>query len=227
MPVSALVLRGFSLFAGAPDDLVQQASDDMEIIHLKRREVLQPGGRRFKGLGLVVQGRIQSIEQTLDGSEVALQTADAGESFGQAALLASRPLEMIWVATMPTAVAVLPHEKALALFELAPMGVLAARGLADQVSEFLRWQKVIAVTPISSRVCAWICWSAGTRDRLEVPKQAELAWRLNTTRESITRTFQRLQADGLLKRDEGAWLIVRRDALELLALGENKEKEWA
>lgn len=225
MPVSELVLRDFSLFAGAPADLVQQASGDMELIHLKRREVLLLGGQRFKGLGLVVQGRIQSIEQTLDGREVALQTADAGESFGQAALLASRPIEMVWVATIPSVVAVLPRDKALTLFELAPMGLIAARALADQVSDFLGWQKVIAVTPISSRVCAWICWSTPSLDRLEVPKQAELAWRLNTTRESITRTFQRLQADGLLQRDENAWRIVKRDALELLALGENKDNE--
>lgn len=225
MPVSELVLRDFSLFAGAPDDLVQQASGDMELIHLKRREVLLLGGQRFKGLGLVVQGRVQSIEQTLDGREVALQTADAGESFGQVALLASRPIEMVWVASTPSVVAVLPRDKALTLFELAPMGLIAARGLADQVSDFLGWQKVIAVTPISSRVCAWICWSTPSLDRLEVPKQAELAWRLNTTRESITRTFQRLQADGLLQRDENAWRIVKRDALELLALGENKDNE--
>jgi CRP-like cAMP-binding protein len=141
------------------------------------------------------------------------------------ALLASLPIEMVWVATAPSAVAVLAQDKALALFESAPMGMLAARGLADQVSEFLGWQKVIAVTPISSRVCAWICWAAGAQNRLEVPKQAELAWRLNTTRESITRTFQRLQADGLLQRDESAWLILQRDALELLALGENKDNE--
>lgn len=225
MPVSELVLRGCSLFAGAPDDLVKRASEDMEIIHLKRREVLQPSGRRFMGLGLVLQGRIQSIEQTLDGREVALQTADVGESFGQVALLASLPTDMVWVATAPAAVAVLPRDKALALFESAPMGLLAARGLADQVSEFLGWQKVIAVTPISSRVCAWICWAAGPLNQLEVPKQAELAWRLNTTRESITRTFQRLQADGLLQRDETTWLILKREALELMALGETKDNE--
>jgi CRP-like cAMP-binding protein len=103
--------------------------------------------------------------------------------------------------------------------------MLAARGLADQVSEFLSWQKIMSVTPISSRVCAWICWSAGQKDRLDVPKQAELAWRLNTTRESITRTFQRLQADGLLQRDESAWAILKRPALELLALGDNKDGE--
>jgi CRP-like cAMP-binding protein len=197
----------------------------MDLIHLKRREVLEPGGRSFRGLGIVVQGRIQSIDQTLDGREVALQTVDPGEAFGQVALLASQPVHMIWVATAPSAVAVLSREKALTLFNSAPMALLVAQGLADQVSEFLGWQKIMSVTPISSRVCAWICWAAGQRNRLEVPKQAELAWRLNTTRESITRTFQRLQADGLLERDEGAWAILKRPALELLALGDIKDNE--
>jgi CRP/FNR family cyclic AMP-dependent transcriptional regulator len=225
MPVSELVLRGCNLFASAPDALVSSASGDMDIIHLKRREVLEPGGRSFRGLGVVVQGRIQSIDQTLDGREVALQTVEPGEAFGQVALLASQAVHMVWVATAPSAVAVLSEEKALALFESAPMAMLAARGLADQVSEFLSWQKIMSVTPISSRVCAWICWSAGQKDRLDVPKQAELAWRLNTTRESITRTFQRLQADGLLQRDESAWAILKRPALELLALGDNKDGE--
>jgi CRP-like cAMP-binding protein len=225
MPVSELVLRGCNLFASAPDALVRSASGDMDIIHLKRREVLHPGGRSFRGLGVVVQGRIQSIDQTLDGREVALQTVEPGEAFGQVALLASQPVHMVWVATATSAVAVLSEEKALALFESAPMAMLAARGLADQVSEFLSWQKIMSVTPISSRVCAWICWSAGQKNRLDVPKQAELAWRLNTTRESITRTFQRLQADGLLQRDESAWAILKRPALELLALGDNKDGE--
>jgi len=225
MPVSELVLRGCNLFANAPDAVISSASADMEIIHLKRREVLQPGGRGFKGLGVVLQGRVQSIDQTLDGREVALQTVDPGEAFGQVALLASQPVHMVWVATAPSAVAVLSKGKALALFESAPMSILAARDMADQVSEFLAWQKILSITPVSSRVCAWICWTAGHQDRLAVPKQAELAWRLNTTRESITRTFQRLQADGLLQHDETDWAILKRPALELLALGEMKDQE--
>ncbi|NBR14445.1 MAG: DUF2797 domain-containing protein, partial [Crocinitomicaceae bacterium] len=87
------------------------------------------------------------------------------------------------------------------------MSFAAARELADQVSESLGWQKINAVTPISARVCAWLCWSAGNSSLLEIPKHAELAWRLNTTRESITRTFQKLQADGLIQREDEKWRI--------------------
>jgi hypothetical protein len=34
-----------------------------------------------------------------------------------------------------------------------------------------------------------------------------------------------LQAEGLLERDENAWAILKRPALELMALGENKDDE--
>lgn len=225
MPVSELALRGCSLFARAPDDLVQQVSGEMEIVNLKRREVLHPHGRTFRGLGVVLQGRIQAIDQTLDGREVALQTLDVGEAFGQVELLAPEPVQMVWMASTPSAVGVLPADKALALLEASPMGLLVARTLAGQVSQFLSWQKILSVTPISSRVCAWVCWAAGSKDRLEIPKHAELAWRLNTTRESITRTFQRLQADNLLQRDDTVWQILNRPALEQLALGDSKDTD--
>ena len=104
------------------------------------------------------------------------------------------------------------------------MGLLTARELAGQVSQFLSWQKILSVTPISSRVCAWVCWAASGRDQIEIPKHSELAWRLNTTRESITRTFQKLQADGLMQRDDPLWRILRPEALAQLALGENKDE---
>lgn len=224
MPVSELALRGCSLFARAPDDLVQQVSGEMEIVHLKRREVLHPHGRAFRGLGVVLQGRIQAIDQTLDGREVALQTVDTGEAFGQVDLLAPQPVQMVWMASTPSAVGVLDAERALALMEQAPMGLLTARELAGQVGQFMSWQKILSVTPISSRVCAWVCWAAGGRDQIEIPKHSELAWRLNTTRESITRTFQKLQADGLMQRDDPLWRILKPEALALLALGENKDE---
>jgi CRP-like cAMP-binding protein len=222
MPVSELALRACSLFAQAPDALIGKASNDMEIVHLKRREVLLQGGKPFRGLGVVLQGRMQAIDQTLDGREVALQTIEVQEAFGQVNLLARRPITLNWVAVAPTSLAIMNAAKALLLFETGSMSLLAARDMADQVNEYLSWQKILTVTPISSRVCAWVCWAALGQARLDIPKHAELAWRLNTTRESITRTFHRLQADGLLRRDDDAWLILDSAALGELALGDRK-----
>ena len=59
-------------------------------------------------------------------------------------------------------------------------------------------------------------------NQARVPAHAELAWRLNTTRETVTRVLQRLLTDGILRRDGDLWLIERRDLLSDLARGEDR-----
>lgn len=225
MPVLDLALRGCRLFASAPEDVVLQAARDMDIVNLKRREVLQRAGKPFRGLGVVLQGRIQAMDRTMDGREVALQTIEAQGTFGQADLLASKPLDLTWIAVTPCAVAVMNSAQARQMLEAPGMAIQAARDLADQVADYLGWQKILSVSPISARVCAWVCWAAGRQGTVVIPKHAELAWRLNTTRESITRTFQRLLADGLLARDDDSWRIANQQALTQLAMGESREEE--
>ena len=83
MPVSELALRSCKLFSDAPKEVLEQASQQMEIVQLRRREVLTYASKPFRGLGVVLQGRIQAIDQTLDGREVALQTVESSEAFGQ------------------------------------------------------------------------------------------------------------------------------------------------
>lgn len=222
MPVLDLALRSCRLFEHAPADVVAQAANDMAIVHLKRREVLYTEGQPFRGLGVVLQGRLQAMDSTIDGREVALQTVDVGDSFGQAHLLARRPLEVVWMSVASSTVAVMSARQARALFSSGNMGLVAACDLADQVNTYLGWQKLLSVTPIIARVCAWACWVAGNSLELEIPKHAELAWRLNTTRESITRTFQRLQAEGLLRRDGERWTIANRQALAQMAMGDTR-----
>jgi CRP-like cAMP-binding protein len=225
MPVLDLALRSCRMFEHAPADVLRQAAMDMSIVHLKRREVLQRSGQPFRGLGVVLQGRVQAMDRTIDGREVALQTVDEKESFGQACLLAAKPVDLVWMAVAPSVVAVMSADRARAMFETSSMALVAARDLADQVSDYLGWQRILSVTPLSARVCAWALWAAEGRPALDIPKHAELAWRLNTTRESITRTFQRLLADGLLQRDGDVWTIADRSAMAQLAMGDLREDE--
>jgi CRP/FNR family cyclic AMP-dependent transcriptional regulator len=225
MPVLDLALRACRLFASAPEEVLRQASQDMDIVNLKRREVLGRAGRPFRGLGVVLQGRLQAMDRTLDGREVALQTIEEKETFGQAGLLASRQFDLVWVAATPCSVAVMGAEQAHRMLEAPAMALAAARDLADQVTDHLGWQKILAVTPITARVCAWACWAGAGRNTLSIPKHAELAWRLNTTRESITRTFQKLLADGLLERDGDTWRIANSSALTQMAMGEDRDED--
>ena len=222
MPVSGLALKQCALFSNAPEALVQRAAQLMEIVQLKRREVLLTDDMPFTGLGLVLQGRLQAIDYTIDGREVALSTIEVGEMFGQASLLAMRPQELTWVAPSLTTLAVMAQADALTLLEDPLMSLRMARDLAQQVCDSIGWQKIQSVHPISARVCYWLLWHFGNGNMASFPTHAELAWRLNTTRESITRTLQRLQADLVLRREGEHWHLADREGLRLLAQGEGK-----
>ena len=66
MPVSGLALKQCALFVNVPEGLLQRASQLMEIVQLKRREVLLTDDLPFTGLGLVLQGKLQAIDYTID-----------------------------------------------------------------------------------------------------------------------------------------------------------------
>lgn len=221
MPVSALALRNCPLFAHAPEPIVEQASKQMQIMHLKRREVLLVSGRPFRGLGVVLQGKIQAVDHTIDGREASLATIESDGAFGQANLIAARPIDLTWVAVSPTTLAIMAPPSAMAMLNDSEMSLRFAKDLAQQVCDFLGWQKILSVHPVSARVCAWLTWSAMDDSVLSIPTHAELAWRLNTTRESITRTLQRLQSDNILRREDDRWVIENLPMLRELARGES------
>lgn len=222
MPVSGMALKECAFFAELPDALLTQTSQLMKIVQLKRREVLLLGDLPFTGLGLVMQGRLQAIDYTIDGREVSLSTIEPGGIFGLAGLLAPRPVELTWVAQSMTTLAVLSQTDALSLLEEPPMGMRLARDLAQQVCDSIGWQKILSVHPISARICSWLLWHFSNRNQADLPTHAELAWRLNTTRESVTRALQRLQAEQVLRREGELWHLVDREALRILTLGEGK-----
>ena len=222
MPISILALKQCALFVDAPEALLQQAAQCMEIAQLKRREVLVTNDLPFNGLGLVLQGRLQAIDYTIDGREVALSTIEPGGIFGQASLLAPRPVELTWVATSLSTLAIMTKDDARTLIDDPLMSLRIARDLAQQVCDSIGWQKILSVHPVSARVCSWLIWHFGNSSQAIFPTHAELAWRLSTTRESVTRTLQRLMADEVLQREGEFWHLANREGLSLLAQGEGK-----
>ena len=223
MAVNLIALAPCGFFANASPAAVQFAAAHMQLVHLKRREVLGDGKSPFNGLGVVLQGSLQAVDLTLDGREAALLTVGLHETFGHANLLAAQPVALTWVATSPsTSVAIMPGDAAQSLMAYPEMALGTARLLAQDVCSFLGWQKIQAVHPVSARVCAWLQHQHATSPALRIPTHAELAWRLNTTRETVTRVLQRLLTDGILSRDGDLWLVARPDLLSDLARGEER-----
>lgn len=222
MPVSSIALQSCALFQQAPAPVVQQIAAQMQLVLLKRREVLLTEGKNFGGLGVVLQGRIQAIDHTVDGREVALSSVEVGGTVGHVNLLAPRPTEMTWIAASASSVAVLAPGPARELLRSSWLSLHLASDMAQQVCEFLEWQKIQSLHPVSARICAWLLRDSALSGAVMIRTHADVAWRLNTTRESVTRVLQRLQAEGVIGRDADLWRVERRDRLAELAHGESR-----
>lgn len=222
MPVSTLVLKQNAFFATLSEEAVQWAAERMDIFSLKRRQALLSGGGPFRGLGIVISGRMQAIELTMDGREVALKTIEQSGLFGQEDLLARSPLSLHWTAPASATVAVMGLKTAKELLLQPEMLRALAADLAQQLNDQLQWQKILSANTVAAKLANWIVFSAGERKEVTLPTHAEVAWRLNTTRESVTRVLQRLQAEGVLVREDGRWRIQKGAALRDLAKGEDK-----
>ena len=201
---------------------MEWAAERMDIFTLKRRQALLSGGGPFKGLGVVVNGRMQAIELTVDGREVALKTVEQHGLFGQEDLLARTPLSLHWTAPATATVAVMGLKVAKELIVQPEMLRALAADMAQQLNGQLQWQKILSANTVAAKLANWIVFSAGERKEVTLPTHAEVAWRLNTTRESVTRVLQRLQAEGVLVREDGRWRIQKGGALRDLAKGEDK-----
>jgi CRP-like cAMP-binding protein len=214
MPVSMAVLVQCPLFAELPPRQLGAVAERMQIISLRRREVLG-GPKGFSGMGVVLSGSVQSVEETADGREVVLATVEPYQTLGLAELLA-QPLALpTWVAAgMGTAVGALERVHAMEVLQQSELAWSVARSLAQRICDLQGMQKILSIHSVPSRLAVWLHWQCGGQDgEIRLPTHAELAWQLNTTRESVTRVLQRLSADGLLRREGEAWRVVNADAL--------------
>lgn len=208
------VLVQCPLFAELPTLQLGAVAERMQIVSLRRREVLG-GEAGFNGLGVLLSGSLQSVEETTDGREVVLATVEPNHSFGVAELLAQPLAPPTWVAAgTSTAVGTLDRVAALEVLRRPELAWAVARTLAQRVCELQGMQKILSIHSVPARLAAWLHWQCGGQEgELRLPTHAELAWQLNTTRESVTRVLQRLSSDGLLAREGEVWRVADAQAL--------------
>lgn len=214
MPVSQAVLVQCTLFAALAPVPLGLIAERMQMVSLRRREVLG-GASGFSGLGVVLSGSIQAVEETSDGREVVLATAGVNHPFGVAELLADKRMSATLIAASNgTTVGTLDRETALEQLRKPELSWNVARMLAQRLCDHQAMQKILSVHSVPARLAAWLAWQCdGQAKRLTLPTHAELAWQLNTTRESVTRVLQRLVADGLVARDGDDWVMLNPHGL--------------
>ena len=176
----------------------------------------------------IVGGTVRVTTYAASGRETSFRELAAGSSFGEIAALDGRPRSADVVALTPGLLASMPpadfRELLRAEWQVNERVLLRltdlVRSLMDRVVE-------VSTLNVQQRVCMELLRLAGAgsaqADSLRIepaPRHAELAHRVSSYREQITRELSALVKAGVLAKD-GTALIVRDLArLELLAHGQ-------
>jgi len=174
-----------------------------------------------RDLHFIVAGTVRVTTYSPGGRETSFRELAAGTSFGELAALDGRPRSADVVALTPGLIASLAPDAFRTLLRedwvvnervLVRLAALA-RSLVDRVVE-------LSTLNVQQRVCMELLrmMRAGSARIDPAPNHAELAHRVSTYREQVTRELSALAKAGVLERDGGA--LVVRDLARLRRIAE-------
>lgn len=225
MPVLVPILQSLRLFDTlAPEQLAALSPTLTERV-VERREVVIKRGQVDAGLGFLIQGRLQSVDFTLDGREVGLHFVNNGDFFGELSVIDRQPAAEYVIAVAPSRVVFFDQERAHALmFSTAAAAQAVARRMADRMRQATRQRALLALPSSFQRVCAQLILMTrpGRSGVLVVempPTHQEIAIMVNTSRETVTRALQFLQGLSVVAREGNQLVVHLPDTLQQAADG--------
>lgn len=218
------VLMHLPLFSGVAPHQVQDVASGAHVVYGRRNEAICTRGGLLPGLIAVAYGMLKLALRRADGEEKVVRFLGAGESFGEASVLLSRPSLVDAVALEDTKLVVAP---APALRRLVEQDRRFAHNLVDTLAG--RSLELLAELEASVQQCGvqrLAClleslaepgrqageWTA----RLPATKTA-VAARLGVKKETLSRMLRGLADRGLIAVSGREVAILDRPALARLA----------
>jgi len=215
MSVAALLLKQFSQFDTWPEESLERLAGHLSLRRLARRQLALGPEELGRKVAWVAEGAVWLVDQGQDEREAVLGRFGPGEMFGELHAFGPAshlPPNLGYVTAAPGTVVVASRDMLWELLgEQASLGQQMTRLLAGRMADFFRWRAILSLSAAPDRVVAVLtaladgegsgaCLPPGTT-------QMEIAAYANTTRETVTRVMQRLQAAGAARRDGQQWLI--------------------
>lgn len=206
------LIRAVSLFRAASAHTLEHAK---RVCRWQRHELgsaILSYQERSTDVFFILQGRARAVIYSLDGKALLFTDIKAGEVFGEIAAIDRGPRSASVEALEPTLVAVmgaadfedilrLDAEVAMATLQLLTKRV---RHLSDRVFEYRALGVQHRIQAELLRLATADGASHGQVTLSPAPSLAEIADRVSTHREAVSRELSRLAAQGLLVRESGA-----------------------
>jgi len=193
-----------------------------------KNSVLFSKGEATSHLHIVRYGKVKLYETSEDGRQQIIRLLEPGDFFGELALLREKQHYLLNAETLEdTGICLLSRDDFRELLQQNPeisLGVMQA--LTDRLASAEDFISSLTLKTIEQRLISWLLTMAekegvftakGLRLTINLPRH-ELASLFGTTRETISRKFSKLQADGLITiNGQKQIIILNKDEMASLA----------
>lgn len=206
---------------------LQKVNDLIKKKDFPKNSILFSEGDTAEHLYILRSGRVKLYEMSEDGRQQIIRLLEPGDFFGELALFMEKQHYILNAETLEdTGICLLAREDFKKLIHKNPeisLGVMHA--LTERLAYSEKFISSLTLKTIEQRLVSWllamaekegVLTSKGTRLNINLPRH-ELASLFGTTRETISRKFSKLQAEGLIAIN-GQKQILILDKEELISL---------
>lgn len=197
-----------------PDDVQAVLAHHGRQMRVRKGQVLLAVGLPANDVYVVLEGSVSVSLVSAQGRETVLRAIGPREMFGELAAIDGEPRSADVVAVENSTLLVIPGPTFAGLLGVEPvLSLWLARYLSHQVRYLTNRIYELSTMGVGPRLQAELLRLAGEPDQAgaatinRIPTQAELAARIGTNRETVTREFSLLIKEGLVMR-EGRRIVV-------------------
>jgi CRP/FNR family transcriptional regulator len=221
-------LRRTILFGALSEAELQALAERAVERHLARGEVLFVAGDEAAGLFVIAEGSLRAYREGLDGREQVIHVERAGATIAELPVFDDRPYPSTVAAEEETLVLFIDKRDVKRLCVEHPNIALAAlKLLAGRLRRCAELVEALSLREVDQRLAHWLLSAArvrgsrgneGLQFTLHLTNQ-QIAARIGSVREVVSRALTRLQNNGLIAVDGRVVQIPDEEALELYADG--------
>lgn len=212
------------VFQPLPDEFVERLETAMHHRHLRPGEPVVSFGEPIQSLIVVSKGMLKLSRTSKSGREQVVRELGPGQFYGEMALFTDVESEGDLSAIVDTHACVLDRSAVQEVLKQAPhLSLSLVQAIAHRLSEAERTIGDLALLDVGERLASELVRLAETGEAtedgiaLEIPVPwAQMATKLGTTPESLSRRLKSLSGEGLLQVNGRRVLIPDLDALRMI-----------
>ena len=214
------------LFGGLGGALIEKLAAQSIPKKLERNEILFLAGEPAAGMYVIESGAVRAFRSSPDGREQIIHIERAVTTIAEVAVFDQGNYPSTVAGEEPTTLHFLSKENVLsAALEHPLLALAAARLMAGRLRRCAELVETLSLREVSQRLASWLLTEAREHGR-ETPEgitfklrltHAQLASRIGTVREVVSRMFLRLQDSGLIIHNGREVIISDTSALESYA----------